>query len=188
MLDEIMGMVHAEDGVRRKPAAARRRHAEERTLSFDDAILALAAAPDRDEIAEIAMAALAPHVDRLLLSTLKGELIVGWTGRGTALSPAKARSFLAPLSLPSVFQQALTSQDVVEDKPGTGPIDLFMTAFLGGTPPARVTAVPVAARGRTVAFVYGDVESAARSSAANAFLRVSAAMGVAFARLLDSAT
>ncbi|MBI3071338.1 MAG: hypothetical protein HYY84_04340 [Deltaproteobacteria bacterium] len=187
IVDEIMGLIHAEEGPQRKPIAARRRRDKERALSVDDALTALAAASSRDDMAELALDALTPQADRVLLATLKGELIVGWAGRGPALSLTKARSFLVPLSLPSVFQQALTTQDVVEDKPGSGPIDLFMTAFLGGTPPARVTAVPVVARGRTVAFIYGDVALASRPSAADAFLRVGAALGAAFDRLLGSA-
>jgi len=117
---------------------------------------ALEHAEVRDDISDAVLGFCAPILARRLLLAMRGDTIVGWRGAGEGVRPAAIEALSIPVAEPSVFTGLVQGAGLwLGPLPRTPSNDLLVRA-LGGAPAAPCLVLPLAVRGKTVAFLYGD--------------------------------
>jgi hypothetical protein len=156
-------------------------------LDVDAAIAALASAPSRDAVGDIAIGFLrgAYAVGAVLL--VRDNLALGHRGFGGSLTPATVESMVVPLHLPSVLRVAHDSgrPHVGPPPADAGTVQERFLRLLGS--PREVVVVPVVLRDRPVCLVFAAEPLASADDALDDLRTVVAAMEEAYLRLIRDA-
>jgi hypothetical protein len=155
----------------------------------DPALYALLAAQlhtvtDREQIPPIAVGFLGRLVPRVVLFAVRRTECTGWGASGPRREAVPGIAFT--LDSPSVFARVAARGEPYLGELPQGPIEQRFVAALGaGAWPAHVLLVPIAVKGRPVALLYGEAETAsARAAVREPFGLVAALVGEAFLRLI----
>ncbi|HEX4825044.1 MAG TPA: hypothetical protein VFV19_12100 [Candidatus Polarisedimenticolaceae bacterium] len=153
--------------------------------SLDGLDEALAAARDRDEIAEALFAFCGERATRCGLFAAGKDGIRGVAGRGRAFETEQLRAVTVPSGSGTVFDTALTSRDFYFGVVPALPANRDLYTALGGRLPATVLVLPIVVKERTVALFYLDADDAPMTRPDIPLMRrVAAKAGLAFELLL----
>jgi len=145
----------------------------------------LAAARDRDEIAEALFAFSGSRSSRCGLFAVGKDGIRGVAGRGRAFGTDRLRTVTVPTNLGTVFDTALQSRDFYFGVVPALPANRDLYTALGGRLPANVMVIPIIVKERTVALFYLDGDDAPLVRPDIPLMRrVAAKTGLAFELLL----
>jgi hypothetical protein len=139
---------------------------------------------DRVQIPPIALGFLGRLLPRAVLFAVRRTECTGWGASGPRREAVSAVAFT--LDSPSVFARVAARGEPYLGELPQGPIEQRFVAALGaGAWPAHVLLVPVTVKGRCVALLYGEAETAsARAAVREPFGLVAALVGEAFLRLV----
>lgn len=154
-------------------------------ITVDEALEAMAKATEGSEVAEAIMSFAAGIFDAAVLMIVRDNLAFGWKSTGAPGSD-RADCLLVPLDSPSIFQQAVRSDDgVFHDAPTPSTVHQYVFKVLKVPQPARATVTVISIGKRVVNLLYGhraarpeltdgeveDVRDVTRAAAA-AYLRL----------------
>jgi hypothetical protein len=146
---------------------------------------ALAAARDRDELAEALFDFCAGRSSRAGLFAVGKDAVRGIAGRGRSFSSAALRKLTVAAGSGTLFDTALESRDFYFGAVPALPANRDIYATLGGRLPASVMLLPIVLRERTVALLYLDGEEGPLPQPDIPLMRrVAAKAGLAFELLL----
>jgi hypothetical protein len=146
---------------------------------------ALAAARDRDELADALFAFCAGRASRAGLFAIGKDAVRGVAGRGRAFSSEAFRKVSVPVGSGTLFDTALQSRDFYFGVVPALPANKDLYTALGGRLPSNVMLLPVVVKDRTVALLYLDGDDAPLPSPDIPLMRrVAAKAGLAFEMLL----
>ena len=120
---------------------------------------ALAAAADRDGIAEALLDYCTARARRVGLFAVSKEGIRGVAGRGRGFETGPLRSVVVPAGSGTIFDTALQSRDFYFGVVPTLPANRDLYTALGGRLPATALIVPIVVQDRTAALLYLDGDS-----------------------------
>ncbi|HEX7996974.1 MAG TPA: hypothetical protein VF528_01055 [Pyrinomonadaceae bacterium] len=100
----------------------------------------------------------ASFAPRIAFFVIKNERATGWRARGLegTVGDEAIRDISLPLSADTLLSDVVRSRATWSGSPGHNADDHLLTSKLGGEPPQRMVAVPLAVRGRAVAVLYAD--------------------------------
>ena len=124
--------------------------------SMDALDEALAAARDRDEMAEALFAFCAERSSRSALFAVGRDAVRGVAGRGRGFSSEALRKLTVPAGSGSLFDTALQSRDFYFGIVPALPANRDLYTALGGRLPAQVMLLPIVLKERNVALLYLD--------------------------------
>lgn len=135
-----------------------------RTKASSDMALLKAAIDDLDDqrsqsdILSTLVNNAASFAPRVAFFVIKNEQATGWRARGLegTVGDEAIREISLPLSADTLLSDVARSRTTWSGAPGHNADDHLLTGKLGGEPPQRMVAVPLAVRGRTVAVLYAD--------------------------------
>ncbi len=136
-----------------------------------EAASALQRAELREDIADALLDFAAHHFRRRLLLIVRKDHVVGWRGEGEGVAADTVRAISIPVSGPSVFHGLLQGAGFWLGVLPSMPRNLDLILGLGGAEPAACLVVPIALRGKVIAFLYGDNLEAGVAGAPVAELR-----------------
>ncbi len=84
------------------------------------------------------------------------ERILGWSGRGDALQPARVRNVIVPLDRPSLFVIFRSGGDYFYGPVPDLPANAKFYLDLGCPPPARVLLMPLVITDKPAVILYAD--------------------------------
>lgn len=139
---------------------------------------------DREQIPPIVLGFVGRLLPRTVLFAVRRTECTGWGASGPRREAASGVAFT--LDSPSVFARVAARCEPYMGELPQGPIEQrFVAAFGGGGWPAHVLICPVSVRGRCVALLYGEAETAsARAAVREPFGLVAALTAEAFLRLI----
>jgi len=124
-------------------------------LSMEEILAArLADARTRDEVVDAVLAAAGQHAPRAALFVVSGEDVAGWAARPEP--PGDLRSFRLPLSEPSVFATLKNTEGYYVGTFMELPSTARILKALGSSGTGSMAVVPVALKGRTVLYLWGE--------------------------------
>src|SRR5262249_50258189 len=135
----------------------------------DPALYSLVAAQlgsvtDRDQIPPIAVGFLARLLPRVVLFAVRRTECSGWGASGARRDAVAGGAFT--LDSPSVLAGGAARGEPYQVELPQGPIEQRFVAALGGAAwPAHVLLVPITVKGRCVALLYGEAETASARAA-----------------------
>ncbi len=135
-----------------------------RTKASSDIALLKAAIDDIDDqrsqsdILSTLVNSAASFAPRIAFFVIKNERAMGWRARGLegTVGDDAIREISLPLSADTLLSDVVRSRATWSGAPGHNAEDHLLTNKLGGEPPQRMVAVPLAVRGRAVAVLYAD--------------------------------
>jgi hypothetical protein len=135
-----------------------------RTKASSDIALLKAAIDDIDDqrsqsdILSTLVNSAASFAPRIAFFVIKNERAMGWRARGLegTVGDDAVREISLPLSADTLLSDVVRSRATWSGAPGHNADDHLLTGKLGGEPPQRMVAVPLAVRGRAVAVLYAD--------------------------------
>jgi hypothetical protein len=100
----------------------------------------------------------ASFAPRILFFVIKNEQAVGWRGRGLegTVGDNAVREIVLPLAADTALGDVVRSRATWSGTPGAKADDHLLLSKLGAEPPQRMIAVPLIARGKSVAVLYAD--------------------------------
>ncbi len=120
------------------------------------AIAAIDAAVDRSVVAEALMGYAAATFDVAVLLIARDNLAFGWKAHGESVDPARVECAVIPLEMPSIFQQAVASQDgVYHGAPTPSALLHHWYKILRCREPSDAIVAVVSIRKRVVNLMYG---------------------------------
>lgn len=146
---------------------------------------ALAAAADRDGIAEALFAFFRERALRVGLFAVGRDAVRGIAGHGRSFDTARLKTVTVPLGSGTIFDTALQSRDFYFGVVPAFPANRDLYTALGGRLPVNVMLLPVVVKDRTVALLYLDADDRPMARPdIPAMRRVAAKAGLAFELLL----
>lgn len=140
-------------------AAEEEGEAEEFTPAPQDFVSRLSAAESRDEIAEAVLGAASERVKRAGLFIVQADRVIGWAAKPEP--PDGLRSFSLPFREASVFATLRNTEAFYAGPCPDLPANRKTLAALGASFPTSIGVVPVTLRGKSVLFLFAEVEGAA---------------------------
>ncbi len=125
-------------------------------MTLVQAHAALAAARDRDDLAEAVLQYTVGRLDAGVLLLVRDKTLVGWKGRGEGLEAASVEQIHLQLDSPSIFLEAITQRHPTGGEAVNGNLPTQFLDILHRNQPASVVVVPVVLRNRTVNLIYAD--------------------------------
>jgi hypothetical protein len=113
-------------------------------------------AETRDDVFEAVLDFASTHFDRSALFVVQQDRVLGWSGRGEGLFPARIRNVIVPLNRPSLFVFFRSGGDYFYGPVPDLPANAKFYLDLGCPPPARVFLLPLTILGRTAVILYAD--------------------------------
>jgi nitroreductase len=110
----------------------------------------------RDEVGELLLGRAAAVLERSYLLAVHPGKIAGWLARGRGVVLDDVQSFSAGADEPSVLTGIAVGGSFCGRLPD-GAINLLLIEMLGDPMPVEVVVVPIAIKGRIVAYLVGDV-------------------------------
>jgi nitroreductase len=114
----------------------------------------------RDEVGELLLRRAAAVLERSYLLAVHPGKIAGWLARGRGVVLDDVQSFTAGADEPSALT-AIAAGDSFCGRFPDGVINQLLIEMLGDPLPVEVVVVPIAIKGRVVAYLVGDVPDAA---------------------------
>ncbi len=137
-----------------QPAAAPAQRAAPTTL---EAIATrLRESDTRDEVFDAVLDFTAIQFRRAALFVVQQERILGWSGRGDGLQPARVRNVIVPLDRPSLFVIFRSGGDYSYGPVPDLPANAKFYLDLGCPPPARVLLMPLTITDKPAVILYAD--------------------------------
>lgn len=130
-----------------------RRTTEDRLAQAADA---LQRAELREDIADAVLEFAAHHFKRRALLIVRKDQVVGWRAEGEGVDPGAVRAISIPVTEPSVFYGLLQGAGFWLGTLPAMPRNIELVLGLGGSEPTACVVVPIALRGKVIAFLYGD--------------------------------
>ncbi len=116
----------------------------------------------RDEVGELLLRRAAAMLERSFLLAVHPGKIAGWLSRGRGVVLDDVQSFSAGTDEPSVLTTIARGGSFCGRLPD-GVINLLLVEMLGDPVPVEVVIIPIAIKGRIVAYLVGDVPDSAIS-------------------------
>ncbi len=116
----------------------------------------------RDEVGELLLRRVAGMLDRCYLLAVHSGKIVGWSARGRGVVLDDVESFTADFDEPSALASIAGGETFCGKLPD-GVINQLLIEMLGDPAPVEMVIVPMAIKGRVVAYLVGDVPDSAVS-------------------------
>jgi len=110
----------------------------------------------RDEVFDAVLDFTAAQFRRAALFVVQQERILGWSGRGDALQPARVRNVIVPLDRPSLFVIFRSGGDYFYGPVPDLPANAKFYLDLGCPPPARVLLIPMVITDKPPVILYAD--------------------------------
>jgi HEAT repeat protein len=127
-------------------------------LGLDQAIAAIDAASDRDEIFAALCRGARSRADYAALFTVHAETMVGRVALADAwIDRSTLASLSVSLDAPTPFRTAVLSRAPLVGKVGEEPVSRNLLESLGRRAPMLAALLPIVLRDRTVALLYADV-------------------------------
>jgi hypothetical protein len=124
--------------------------------TLDEVAQRLRDSGDRDEIFETLLGFCAGRFLRTALFVVMQDQVIGWSGKGEGIEPARIRATRVPFSAPSIFSYFRVGSDFYFGPVPDLPANQAFYRDLGVPSPDRVLLVPLAIKGRLIAVLYGD--------------------------------
>ena len=129
---------------------------EHKPVGLSDALVKVAKAESRNEVARALIAFAAGQFDVSALFMVRDDMALGWKASGPEIDAARLEMLLLPLSAPSVFQVASTSEEGYYFGPlFPATLHSYLYRGLRCPPPQVVTVVVVRIGDRPVNILYG---------------------------------
>ena len=110
----------------------------------------------RDEVFDAVLDFTAAQFRRAALFVVQQERILGWSGRGDGLQPARVRNVIVPLDRPSLFVIFRSGGDYFYGPVPDLPANAKFYLDLGCPPPARVLLMPLVITDKPAVILYAD--------------------------------
>ncbi len=110
----------------------------------------------RDEVGELLLRRVSGILDRCYLLAVHSGKIVGWLARGRGVVLDDVESFSADSDDPSALSTIAAGRPSAARLPD-GVINQLLIEMLGDPAPVEMVIVPMAIKGRVVAYLVGDV-------------------------------
>lgn len=124
--------------------------------SFAEAQQQLDQASDRDTIAHTIMRFALSFFSRVMLFTVKRQMVSGWKGMGESTSSEQVRSLSIPLSDPSVFQMVTHNKAHYLGPIQKTPLNIEFLRATDKIVPLSAFVLPILLRGQVVNLLYAD--------------------------------
>jgi hypothetical protein len=110
------------------------------------------------EILKVLVNRAAAFAPRVAFFVIKGDQSIGWRARGLqgTVGDQAVQQIKFPLSADTTVGGACRSGETWSGGPGSHADDHLIVNYLGEEPPARIVAVPLVVRSRSVAVLYAD--------------------------------
>ncbi len=142
-------------------------------LSVEEILAArLADARTREEVSDAVLVAVGHHAKRAALFVVSGEDVVGWVARPEP--PGNLRAFRLPLAEPSVFATLKNTEGYYVGTFMELPSTARVLKALGSNGTGSLAVVPIALKGRTVLYLWGESDSAGKPPSVAALKRLAA--------------
>jgi hypothetical protein len=132
----------------------------------------LADARTREEVIDAVLAAAGHHATRAALFVVSGEDVVGWAARPEP--PGDFRAFRFPLAEPSVFAMLKNTEGYYVGTFMELPSTARILKALGSNGTGSMAVVPIALKGRTVLYLWGESNSEEKPPSVAALKRLAA--------------
>ncbi|MCB9559618.1 MAG: hypothetical protein H6709_22855 [Kofleriaceae bacterium] len=155
-------------------------------ISADEAVAQMEAATERSDIAAAIMSFATGLFDVAALFIVRDHMAFGWKGTGAA-GTDRVDCLLIPLDAPSVFQAALSRDDLLfHDAPAPSTVHQYLFKVLRCPQPARVSCAAITIGKRVVNMLYGHRSTRAEldDTEVDGLRRVSRAAAEAYVRLI----
>jgi hypothetical protein len=129
--------------------------------SIEEIGVRLRSAEARDEVFQAILDFTAARFRRSALFIVQQERILGWSGRGPGIDPARVRQATVPLDRPSLFSCFRRGADYYHGPVPDLPANTRFYFDLGCPAPARAFLAPVQIKSRPTLIVYADNEAEA---------------------------
>jgi hypothetical protein len=116
----------------------------------------------RDEVGELLLLRVAAVLERSYLLAVHAGKIAGWLARGRGVVLDDVESFSAGADEPSALT-TIAGGDSFCGRLPDGVINQLLIEMLGDPAPVEVVIIPIAIKGRVVAYLVGDVPNSAVS-------------------------
>lgn len=110
----------------------------------------------RDDVFEAVLDYASSHFRKAALFVVQQDRVLGWSGRGEGLFPARIRNVIVPLNRPSLFVFFRSGGDYFYGPVPDLPANAKFYLDLGCPPPARVFLLPLSIMDRTAVILYAD--------------------------------
>jgi hypothetical protein len=142
-------------------------------LSVEEILAArLADARTRDEVVDAVLAAAGHHASRAALFVVTGDDVAGWAARPEP--PEDLRAFRLPLAEPSVFATLKNTEGYYVGTFMELPSTARILRALGSSGTGSMAVVPVALKGRTVLYLWGESPAVEKPPSVAALKRLAA--------------
>lgn len=111
---------------------------------------------DRDGVFDALLGFCAQRFRRAAIFVVIQEKVMGWSGRGEDVDPARIRATVVPFSVPSIFSYFRMGSDFYFGPVPDLPANQQFYRDLALTPPDRVLLIPIQIKGRLIALLYVD--------------------------------
>lgn len=125
-------------------------------VSMEEVSARLREAETRDEVFDAVLDFTATRFLRAALFVAQPERILGWSGRGGGLVPARVRNVIVPLDRPSLFVFLRSGAEYLYGPVPDLPANAKFYLDFGCPPPARVLLVPLSIADRPAGILYAD--------------------------------
>lgn len=122
----------------------------ESLMSLAELSRALEGVTSRDEVTRLLVQKIIPQTSLNVLFLIRGEMIVGLTAGGTSLSVEEIQKLVMPCSASHLFQQAITTREVVQGLANTDPFQQVIAGFMRVSTPEEVCIVPIVVGTRVI--------------------------------------
>jgi MshEN domain len=140
--------------VSRRPVAVPPLPPSEQTMETTSA--RLRSADTRDDVFDAVLDFTAARFRRAALFVVQQDRILGWSGRGEGVAPARIRNVMVPLDRPSLFIFFRSGGDYYYGPVPDLPANARFYLDLGYPPPARVLLLPLTIKERAAVILYAD--------------------------------
>jgi hypothetical protein len=141
------------------PASSRPAPAGERVgdgANLEAAALRLQRAETRDDVFAVMLDFMAARFQRTALFIVQGDRVLGWSGRGEGLDPARIRQVVVSLDRPSIFSFFRSAASEYQGPIPDQPANTRFFLDLGFPAPARALLLPLRIKDRPAVILYAD--------------------------------
>jgi hypothetical protein len=139
--------------------------------NLEAAALRLQRAETRDDVFAVMLDFMAARFQRTALFIVQGDRVLGWSGRGDGLDPARIRQVVVSLDRPSIFSFFRSGTDEYEGPIPDQPANTRFFLDLGFPAPAKALLLPLRIKDRPAVILYADNAADSRPVADLAGLR-----------------
>ncbi len=125
-------------------------------ITLEEVAEKLRKSDDRDGVFDALLGFCAQRFRRTAIFVVIQEKVMGWSGRGEDVDPARIRATVVPFSVPSIFSYFRMGSDFYFGPVPDLPANQQFYRDLALTPPDRVLLIPIQIKGRLIALLYGD--------------------------------